>query len=121
MEILREVIAQLRGQGSIFPSLQEVLAPLEAYDARHGTDLVNTLSVYVKTGGNITTTADTLFLHRNSVAYRLLRIQELSGLKLRDTQIRSLLLAALALTDPEFLQPSEPVAGRNSHEGKREK
>ena len=98
-----------------------MLAPLEAYDARRDTDLLDTLRVYVKTGGNITTTAETLFLHRNSVAYRLLRIQEVSGLELRDRQIRSLLLAALALTDPAFLEPSEPVTGRNSHEGKREK
>ncbi len=125
MESLREAIARLCGQDAVAQALRELLAPLETYDAKHDTDLVHTLHVYVQQGGNIAATAEALFLHRNSVGYRLQRIQEVRGLQLRDPEVRNQLLASLALANPSFLhgpaffQELEPVTWRNNHEGKR--
>ena len=125
MESLQEAIARLCGQDAVAHALRELLAPLETYDTKHDTDLVHTLHVYVQQGGNIAATAEALFLHRNSVAYRLQRIQEVGGLQLRDMEIRNQLLAGLALADPAFLQgPAffqelDTVTWRNNHEGKR--
>ena len=125
MESLQESIARLFGQDAVAQALRELLAPLEAYDAKHDTDLVHTLYVYVQQGGNIAATAEALFLHRNSVGYRLQRIQEVGGLQLRDTEVRNQLLAGLALADPAFLQgpaffqEQDTVTWRNNHESKR--
>ena len=44
-----------------------------------------TLKTYFAAGGNASEAADRLFLHRNSMLYRLERIQKLTGLDLRTT------------------------------------
>ena len=121
MEPLEEAVARLRGQAGVSQGLRESLAPLEAYDAERGTDLVNTLYVYVQQGGNIAATAETLFLHRNSVLYRLQRIEEVGGIQVRDANVRGVLFTAFALADPAFLHHLGAATGRNSHEDKWEK
>ena len=50
-------------------------------------DLVLTLKTYFAAGGNASEAADRLFLHRNSMLYRLERIQALTGLDLRDDRV----------------------------------
>lgn len=57
---------------------------LEDYDRRNGSELLNTLKVYLRTELSSQKTAELLFLHPNSMKYRLKRIRELSGLTLTD-------------------------------------
>lgn len=45
-----------------------------------GDNLINTLAVYIKNNGNIINTSNTLFIHRNTLTYRLKRIKETFGL-----------------------------------------
>ncbi len=49
------------------------------YDARRGTDLVGTLQHYFACGTNIARTAQTLYVHANTVTQRLERIASLLG------------------------------------------
>lgn len=67
---------------------RKLVLPLVDYDHRRGSDLVRTLRVYFDTGANASETADRLFLHRNSLLYRLERIQELTGLDLKRPDAR---------------------------------
>jgi purine catabolism regulator len=61
------------------PALDEALiSPLREHDRARGSDLVRTLKTYFATGTNASEAADHLFLHRNSVIYRLERIQTLT-------------------------------------------
>jgi purine catabolism regulator len=54
--------------------------------------------VYFATGGNASEAADRLFLHRNSMLYRLERIQKLTGLDLKDDKVAlALQLGLLAI------------------------
>jgi purine catabolism regulator len=76
-----------------------LVIPLVDYDQRRGSDLTNTLSVYFDTGANATETADRLFLHRNSLLYRLERIQELTGLDLKEPEARFALQLGLLATE----------------------
>ena len=76
---------------------REVLGSLTDYDARKGTELVHTLEVYFACQGNIQKTAETLYLHRNSLAYRLRRIKELTGLDPDDLEDRFQLQLALKI------------------------
>ena len=119
IEALQEAIAQLRGHDQIDAGLREALAPLTTYDAERNADLARTLMVYVRLGGSIAATAEALFLHRNSVVYRLQRIEEVSGLPVRDTELQRLLLTAFSLADRELLQKLDPSGGRSGDEGKR--
>jgi sugar diacid utilization regulator len=56
------------------------IAPLSQHDEQYRTDLVRTLEAYLETNCNMNVTADTIFAHRHTVAHRLERIQELTGL-----------------------------------------
>ncbi|MEU6580404.1 helix-turn-helix domain-containing protein [Nocardia sp. NPDC046763] len=61
--------------GSARAGLAAVLAPLDAQPL-----LTETLEVFVDTGFNQLATARLLTIHRNTVTYRLARVQELTGL-----------------------------------------
>jgi DNA-binding PucR family transcriptional regulator len=49
------------------------------YDKNKGTDLLNTAIVYVESEGNINTTSEKLFQHKNTIRYRIRKINELLG------------------------------------------
>jgi len=53
------------------------------YDLRRGSSLLHTLEEFLKRRGNISSTAEALFVHQNTLRQRLRRIGELSGLDLR--------------------------------------
>jgi DNA-binding PucR family transcriptional regulator len=78
-----------------------LIEPLRAYDReRRNSDLILTLMVFFSSNANASETADKLFLHRNSVLYRLVRIQELTGLDLKDARDRlALQLGLLTIED----------------------
>ncbi|MBR0374395.1 MAG: helix-turn-helix domain-containing protein [Mogibacterium sp.] len=58
---------------------------LRNYDAKNETKLLETLQIYLRSNCNIKDTAETLFMHRNSVIYRLRKIGELCDIDLTDT------------------------------------
>ncbi len=89
---------------------QETLASLTAYDAKNGTSLVETLEMYFRCDANLGAAAEALYLHRNSLAYRLRRIAELTGLNLDNLEDRFRL--QLALKARRLIRP-EGSAGRN--------
>ena len=64
------------------------LGRLLDYDAQNGSQLVATISAYLECGGNYRLTAETLFVHRNTLKYRLGRIREISGLDLTSPDAR---------------------------------
>ena len=101
---LAEALRKVRGGRELCVPLHQALAPIREYDVRTGSDLGRTLKVYFESGGNLAATAWQLFLHRNSVLYRLQRIEELSGIDARDRRTRLLLLVAFALADPSLLE-----------------
>jgi sugar diacid utilization regulator len=59
---------------------EATIAPLVQHDEQYRTDLVRTLEAYLDTNCNMNVTAETIFAHRHTVAHRLERIQELTGL-----------------------------------------
>jgi purine catabolism regulator len=83
-----------------------LLAPLRQYDREHHGDLVKTLAAYLRHGGNSVQTANALFIHRNSLRYRLSRIQALCLLNPDDPDARLALQIALVLNTE--LNPTNP-------------
>jgi GAF domain-containing protein/PucR-like helix-turn-helix protein/diguanylate cyclase with GGDEF domain len=53
------------------------------YDQQRNTALLRTLEEFLRRRGNISSTAEALYVHPNTLRQRLRRIQELSGLDLR--------------------------------------
>lgn len=71
------------------------LADLIGYDARQHSDLLETLRAYFANNGNTALTAKELRIHRNTLAYRLNRIAEITRLDLEDADVRLNLHLAL--------------------------
>ena len=67
------------GDGWLVP---ESVARLARNDAAEGTEYVATLRAYLGHGCNVNRTAEALFVHRNTLAYRIKRIREISGMDL---------------------------------------
>jgi purine catabolism regulator len=74
---------------------QRVIGPLVAYDRDHRSNLVLTIDAYFKHHGNISQTAESLFIHRNTLLYRLERIKELTKHDLSQANMRLALHLAL--------------------------
>ena len=64
--------------------LHPILSKLESYDAEKNTELYETLKIYAQTGYSKNLTADLMFLHRNTVNYRIQQITELFDLDFSD-------------------------------------
>ena len=64
-----------------------LVRPLVEHDRERRGDLVKTLRVYFAAGANASEAADRLFLHRNSMLYRLERIRGLTGLDIKDHRV----------------------------------
>jgi len=75
----------------------DALGRLRARD--RGGVLVETLQAYLATNGSPTDAADRLHLHRNTVLYRLGRIEEILQVDLRDADVRLALHLALKIGD----------------------
>jgi hypothetical protein len=59
---------------------EDTVAAIVRYDDQYRTDLVGTLEAYLDQNCNMNATAAAIYAHRHTVAYRLERVKELTGL-----------------------------------------
>jgi PucR family transcriptional regulator, purine catabolism regulatory protein len=59
---------------------EDTVAAIVRHDDQYGTDLVGTLDAYLGNNCNMNATAAMIYAHRHTVAYRLDRVRELTGL-----------------------------------------
>jgi sugar diacid utilization regulator len=59
---------------------EDTVAPIVSYDDQYRTDLVGTVEAYLENNCNMNATAAAIYAHRHTVAYRLERVKELTGL-----------------------------------------
>ena len=81
------------------------IAPLVAYDAQYGSDLVGTLEAWFEHDCSASATAAAIFAHRHTVSYRLDRVRDLTGLNPGASEDRERLglgLKALRIVGPEL-------------------
>ncbi|WP_162462980.1 PucR family transcriptional regulator [Paenibacillus psychroresistens] len=88
----------------LLPECEEVnhfqkkfLQPLLDYDAKHDTNLVETLQMYFQVNRNMKQTAERLFTHYNTVIYRLERVKDILVMDLENPEIQLQLQLALKL------------------------
>jgi PucR family transcriptional regulator, purine catabolism regulatory protein len=64
--------------------IMSTIEPLVQYDNQRNMDLIGTFIAYNRCHGNVSQTARLLNLHRQSLLYRLRKIESLTGLSLID-------------------------------------
>lgn len=84
----------------------QVLGPLNGDDRAGKTHLLETLRAYFECNGNVAQAAKQLYIHRNTLLYRLERIRELGGFNLDEAETR--LQLQLALRADELTRGDNP-------------
>jgi len=77
----------------------EYLEPILRYDTQNNAVLLTTLQAYLQCNGNVTKTARKIFVHRNTLLYRLNQIRELAEIDLDDAMIRMHYLTAILVRE----------------------
>jgi purine catabolism regulator len=77
---------------------ERVLGPILAYDEAHGTDLMHSLDVFLDEDRSWQRSAELLHVHKQTLVYRMHRVEDLTGRDLRKTaEIVELWMALRAL------------------------
>jgi len=76
------------------------------HDDQYRTDLLHTLAAYLRCDCNMNATAAAVHAHRHTIAYRLERVQELTGLDPTRSEDRERL--GIGLKAHELLAPRLP-------------
>lgn len=74
---------------------------LRNYDKAHGSELVRTLKTYLSYDGHLKHTSENLHIHANTLHYRMSRIQEITGLSLKNMDEKVSLYLDLKLEEKE--------------------
>jgi PucR C-terminal helix-turn-helix domain/GGDEF-like domain len=76
------------GAGELRNLVEHSIGALIDYDRDHHSELVKTLTTYLNDVGPAEAVAHKLFIHRNTLNYRLARVKELTGCNLSDPDQR---------------------------------
>jgi PucR family transcriptional regulator, purine catabolism regulatory protein len=88
----------LKSSGELIAFQKEYLGALSDYDRKHDGELVQTLKVFLQNNA-VAGAARELHVHRNTLLYRLERIQEITGSNLEDGETRLALYVAILASE----------------------
>jgi hypothetical protein len=98
VQLLLEVGFASHDAGALLARFAEtLLGPLEAYDRGRESALVATLSAYLDAGAKVAAAAEMLGVHRNTLSYRIARIEAIAGYTLADPATRFDLQLAISI------------------------
>ncbi|MEE3420876.1 MAG: PucR family transcriptional regulator ligand-binding domain-containing protein [Lachnospiraceae bacterium] len=78
---------------------EKTLKPLSDYDDQNGTDLTELLWTYLQHNGSVKETSEELFVHRNTVNYKLDRAEQVLAMDLSTLNTRVQLTLAFMIRD----------------------
>jgi DNA-binding PucR family transcriptional regulator len=73
------LLLSLQDSDALAQFCESVLGPIENGDARHGDELVRSLSVFLDENGHWERAARRLFCHRHTLRYRMRKVEELTA------------------------------------------
>ena len=87
----------------------ENLGPILEHDKNHGMDLMGTLKCYFQNNRHLLKTSQELFIHRNTLIYRLSTIKELLKIDLDDAMVDLELFNSILIYEFINLQNKKPL------------
>ncbi len=90
-----ELLFELRNSPALTRYKKRYLDPIQKYDQKNKGELLKTLQAYFKNDLNLLKTAQELFIHKNTVNYRLQKIHQITGLNLKNYEDQATLNLAL--------------------------
>lgn len=92
-----QLILSLADREKLLAFCDKTLGALIAYDDRQRADLIKTLEAFFACHGNLSQTADMLIVHRNTLLYRMNRINDIAQIDLNRPETRLALHLALTI------------------------
>jgi purine catabolism regulator len=92
-----QLILSLADREKLMAFCERTLGALLEYDLRQHADLIKTLEAFFACHGNLSQTAEMLIVHRNTLLYRMNRINEIAQIDLNRPEIRLALHLALTI------------------------
>lgn len=94
-----KIIMGVQDRSIIETFRQDILGNLYRYDQLHNTDLVNFLRIYLQVNGSTTKISKQQFIHRNTVLYKVRKIEAILDMDLTDTFTKTNLSISLMIGD----------------------
>lgn len=106
----KHIISEIGSSFPLHALCHHAAIRLHEHDIRSGTELLITLEKYLYSNRSIQKAGEILFIHRNTINYRLKKIEELTGLDLNDTEndLHLLLSCIVLRTLGEFTAADMP-------------
>ncbi|MDQ4213689.1 PucR family transcriptional regulator [Microbacterium capsulatum] len=95
--------------------VERLLGPVIAYEAGHQPDLLITLKTFLEAQRSVQKTAAALFVHRQTIVYRMHKIGELTGLDMAETSTIAQLWFALQIHEAMDAQNLAATVTRPLH------
>jgi len=92
-----QLILSLSDKDKLIEFKDQTLGKLEEYDMRQHADLIKTLEAFFACHGNLSQTAEMLIVHRNTLLYRMNRINQIAQIDLNRPETRLALHLALTI------------------------
>ena len=92
-----QLILSLSDRDKLSGFCDDTLGALMDYDMRQNADLIKTLEAFFNSHGNLSQTAQSLIVHRNTLLYRMNRINDIAGIDLGRPETRLALHLALTI------------------------
>ncbi len=92
-----QLILSLSDRDKLLDFHERTLGALIEYDMRQHADLIKTLEAFFACHGNLSQTAEMLIVHRNTLLYRMNRINEIAEIDLNRPETRLALHLALTI------------------------
>jgi purine catabolism regulator len=92
-----QLILSLSDREKLTEFCNNTLGKLIEYDKRQQADLIKTLEAFFNCHGNLSQTAEVLIVHRNTLLYRMNRINEIAAIDLNRPETRLALHLALTI------------------------
>lgn len=92
-----QLILSLSDREKLSDFCEKTLGTLTDYDMRQSADLIKTLEAFFNCHGNLSQTAEVLIVHRNTLLYRMNRINDIASIDLNRPETRLALHLALTI------------------------
>jgi PucR family transcriptional regulator, purine catabolism regulatory protein len=92
-----QLVLSLSDREKLLAFMDKTLGKLLDYDHKQNADLIKTLEAFFTCHGNLSQTAEMLIVHRNTLLYRMTRINEIAEIDLNRPETRLALHLALTI------------------------
>ncbi|WP_455719431.1 PucR family transcriptional regulator [Agathobacter sp.] len=100
---LAGLLFNIKNDNEIKAFCKKTVYPIKEYDLVNDTNLYHVLRSYMSHNGSVNQVAEEMFVHRNTVNYKIRKIEQILNVDLTDFKVRSELMAGIIADDIQIV------------------